>query len=478
MLKIKSSFIFSIAVVLCCFCLLSTGLMQPIQIAQAREMKQDSSIALDNFLSTLSDISIDTTGDSENQYIITVGDTSITFEEIEKGFRVSAVIDNELTTYEVTADVEPKSDIAARSASSNSNPVQLSLNGTKFDMPLDVFAALDNNDEPPETRVISPYTTYMWDGIFFEEGFDGSVNPPIDIGYPHPIKGAPNYVSQFEDWYGIGNTLVHYQFEHALSQALVTGSIAVAFGAIGAGIGAFGGGVGAVVGALIGGALGVVYSYLTHTLYLDEDDCLWLWFDKWMPGDVSNFAAYLALYDIGVIETYHIEWVVNQLDYSNYLRLGTKTYFNGLGITDPAPPPPIYYALSATSSHTGNGDVIDKDNILYAPNGIYAYLKSGDYGYKAEITATFSNTPISGTLCLQCYTPSATGANLRVFVVNQYGVWTELQQHNLYPPNQVTVYNYGYVYNIVGVSVVAYHQFYINGVYYPSYIYADAVWVQ
>jgi hypothetical protein len=135
--------------------------------------------------------------------------------------------------------------------------------------------------------------------------------------------------------------------------------------------------------------------------------------------------------------------------------------------------------LSATKSSTGDGDVYDKDNIVGAPDGSYAYLKSGSYLNKAEITATLSNTPISGQLYLRCYTPTGNGANLKVYVCNTAGVWSSaIVNTNLYPPNSVMDVNCGYVTNIVKVSIVAYHEFYINGVYYPSHIYADAVWVK
>jgi hypothetical protein len=81
MKSIKKEFIISI-VVLCCFCLVSTGLMQPIQTAKAMETLQDSSSAIDKFISTLSDISVDATRESENKYIITMDNMSTTFEEI------------------------------------------------------------------------------------------------------------------------------------------------------------------------------------------------------------------------------------------------------------------------------------------------------------------------------------------------------------------------------------------------------------
>ncbi|MDR2203404.1 MAG: hypothetical protein LBE76_03725 [Nitrososphaerota archaeon] len=163
--------------------------------------------------------------------------------------------------------------------------------------------------------------------------------------------------------------------------------------------------------------------------------------------------------------------IAGELLLNGYLRIGDWTVCNGIGMADLSPS--NCYALNATSSYTGNGYVNNKDNILRTPDGNYAYLNSGSYGNKAEITATLSDAPISGTLYLRCYTPSANGANLKVYVCNQYGVWTQVVNTNLYPANDVMNVNCGYVGNIVKTSIVAYHEY--NG--YPSYIYVDATWM-
>jgi hypothetical protein len=130
--------------------------------------------------------------------------------------------------------------------------------------------------------------------------------------------------------------------------------------------------------------------------------------------------------------------------------------------------------VSATSSATGNGYVNNKDNIIGEINGAYAYLNSGSFGNKAEITATLPNTQIRGKLYLQCHTPSANGANLKVYIYKN-GAWQSnpVLNTNLYTPNNPATINCGYVSNIQKVSIVAYHEY--NG--YPSYIYVDSVWV-
>jgi hypothetical protein len=138
------------------------------------------------------------------------------------------------------------------------------------------------------------------------------------------------------------------------------------------------------------------------------------------------------------------------------------------------PPSPPYYAVSATSSQTGNGYVNYPNNILRAPDASYTYLSSGSYGNKAEITANFPMVSISGQLYVRCYTYSGSGANLKVYVGDQYGGWTQVVNTNFYPPNLVINVNCGYVSDIDKVSIVVFHEY--NG--YPSNIYVDAVWVQ
>ena len=78
---------------------------------------------------------------------------------------------------------------------------------------------------------------------------------------------------------------------------------------------------------------------------------------------------------------------------------------------------------------------------------------------------------MNGRLCIRCYTPSANGANFKVYVCTPSGVWTQVVNTNLYPPNSPTTFDCGYVVNVHKVSIVDYHEY--SG--HPSYIYVDAV---
>jgi len=463
LIQAKRNIIFSVAI-LCCISLLGTGLLQPIQTAQA--------------LSTLSDTSIDLQQISENTYVVSAGDVSITVEVIgEDNYRMSAVSEDGTTTsFELSVEQRPVSNANIERTSKNAELMEkiVLINGTKFEAPI-------INTESPQTfeyptRATTPYITYKWDGIDFEEGF--SASPYIDIKYPHPDRSSNGGISQFSDWYTDGNRLFHYQINSDTVAGFLSTGGSVAQVLIGAAIGAviggkIGGGYGAVGGA-IGGAIaaGLVLWY-SASHFVDEKGCIWWWINYDFLNTIYNWMPYLmCMSDDMAIMIAEAEFAAY-----GYLRVGkvtAKGIFND--INDPAPPQ-VYYALSAIKSSTGNGYVDYEGNIVGAPDKNYAYLNSGSYLNKAEITATLSNIPISGQLYLRCYTPTSSGANLKVYVCNTAGVWTQVKNTNLYPANSVMNVNCGYVTNIVKVSVVAYHEFYLNGVYYPSYIYADAVWV-
>ena len=83
----------------------------------------------------------------------------------------------------------------------------------------------------------------------------------------------------------------------------------------------------------------------------------------------------------------------------------------------------------------------------------------GSFGNKAVITEELSSTSVSGYLYIVCKTPSNNGANAIVYVGNVYGVWTQVKQTNLYPPNQVMWLYCGYVTDISEVAVTAYNQY-------------------
>jgi hypothetical protein len=429
---------------------------------------QNSKLTAQQIMDVMADISIDIQKDAENIYTITVGNMTMTAVTFENGYTLSTILDSgEVQTYEITFESRPKTDATPEDASKNPELVErvALINGTEIKIP----TPKPVSEYPYDSSGTRGTTKYWWDGKYFVEG--------SGIPYPHPDKSYHG-INPSNDWSSTGYDLVHNQINAATSDdllyagghvlGLVIGCvITVAACTVAPTISAFGFEIGSIIGTLIGGYV--------ETLTLDEDGCIWWWFNASLINWLVDMAPYFEswwFWDWAYAVAY-LEW---HLATASYFKVGSLWAIDCLGIGNPAPPPPpptYYHAVSATSSYTGNGYVNNKDNILGAADANYAYLSSGSYGNKAEITATLSNTAISGTLYFRCYTPTSNGANLKIYVCNTAGVWTLVKETNLYPANTPMTVNCGYVSNIVKVSVVAYHEY--NG--YPSYIYADAVWV-
>lgn len=224
-------------------------------------------------------------------------------------------MDGEVTTYEVTINSEPTFDTGLRGARTNPKSIQLSLNGTEHDMSLDTFNLMPHQSaeypyEPPQTR--GGY--YWWDGLYFKDNYQ--------VPYPHPDKNTYQF-GAFQDWYKIGDDLIHYQFEHVLSQTIVIGGVTLGGAIIGGAIGLCGGPVTGFIGMVVGGAIGLVWSYFTHHIYLDEDDCLWYWTDRSIIGWMDGWSPYLnVLWDVD--QAYVINMVMGQWTGYGYCRLGRQ----------------------------------------------------------------------------------------------------------------------------------------------------------
>lgn len=446
-----------ISMVFCAaFCLLNTGIMQPIQMAQAQSVMAESLIDVQQI--------------SENVYVVSMGDIAITVELFENGHRISTVSeDGEVMTYEVTTEFRPVSNANLESASRNAELVEkvVLLNGTELDTAMSKLVPQQHVEFPFESSQMRGNTNYWWDqSVYFVEG--------QYIDYPHPDRDYYG-TRPADDWWIEGDYLVHFQLNKAVSQTLSWAGpevIGITLGLlIGAKIGSW---QGALALAGLGLLLGLCITYVMNAVLVDEEECLWFWVSRQFADWFDNWFWYIELLmDINApIAMLAIE---EQLMSGGYFRVGDQTFMDMHNFGGPHPPT-WYYALSQVPFASGGGAYYSNEgNILGTANGQYATLYSGSFGNKAEITVTMSNTPISGQLYVRCYTPTNTGANFKVYVCNQYGVWNPnpVVNTNLYPPGTPMTYDCGYVNNIVKVSIVAYHEY--NGC--PSYINVDAVCV-
>jgi len=168
--KLKNNLI--ICLVFCAvFSLLSTGIMQPIQIAQAQETRTNSSLEA-KLRAGLTDITIDIQEISENKYIVTINNRTIIMEAIEGGQRLSTLDDNgTITTFEIITSRRPIANtIFGNDKNSESIEKVMSINGTEtLAIPEDKLGSSQPIDYPyelPQTRGI---INYWWDNRYFVE---------------------------------------------------------------------------------------------------------------------------------------------------------------------------------------------------------------------------------------------------------------------------------------------------------------------
>ncbi|MCQ6254136.1 hypothetical protein [Methanocaldococcus sp.] len=151
---------------------------------------------------------------------------------------------------------------------------------------------------------------YWWDGVYFVKGHM--------VKYPHP-----DY-----DYYGIepwkykkikGNKLLHIHLSKEISEDIVGVPVPVAGaiigGIIGAALGGLEGSAIGAIGGLITGILEVIVGNHLNSMFLDENDCIWIW--------VSYLTTYIYNPQVG--------WVEVPL----YLRVGPYTLWDWLNVGNP-----------------------------------------------------------------------------------------------------------------------------------------------
>jgi len=368
---------------------------------------------MNRFISALSNISIDTTFEAENKYIVTTGNTTFTFEEIEDGFRISTIIDNELTTYEITTDYEPISDTALRDISQKPKPTKVLLNGTELNTTLDNIVSSQPVQYPyelPQTR--GDY--YWWDGVYFKENYE--------TRYPHPDKTHYMF-SNVQDWYTIGEDLLHYQFRDSMSTTLMNGGPGLIGAVIGAAIGSIFGPVGSVLGAIVVGIVGLGWGLYSHDTYIDEQGCLWFFTDHHLPVTWGNMWAYISLMiDIGVdIVT---DSLLGIYEANGYFRIGSKTEIDGINKGDPHEPPQHASVQYVSSTNYAPGAVAYANRMIGSPpNGQEAYIYgTSATGSGGQIVCTMDQT-LSGNIWIYGYSASGYRNRLYTYVSNDLVNW-------------------------------------------------------
>lgn len=181
--------------------------------------------------------------------------------------------------------------------------------------------------------------TYYWDNVRFVEGYEGGW-----IKYPHPDRnyyGISPYNTKGVD----GSILHHCQIDMATSLTIIA-STELLCALIGATIA---GPWGAWIGALVGGALAVIVTWVSTTYFLDELNCIWFWtslaFINWL-NDNGFMLWWKSIWDpVGAMAQ-----ILTRLYATGYLRVGAVTFLDAIGKGNPSP-----YPRSLTISTTSGG---------------------------------------------------------------------------------------------------------------------------
>ena len=430
---------FIISIVTCAvFCLLSTGIIQPVQTVNAMKTN-DISTNTERFMEALSNLSVEKVSELDDTYLISVGNITMTIEVLENYSRLSTVLDDsEILTYEIATESRSISDIVLENSSSeNAASIQevLIVNGTEtFTLPTKQSAIptsiIDVNNPSNPRGGGYPDTYYWWDNVHFID--DGGHT----IKYTHPYKADPNYhLSAYNSEYLIGNQLIHYQFDKYTSNDILIGGPTVFAAAILAAISAITVNPAIVIGAaIIGAGLGYWIGNHVQGTFADEDDCLWVWFNKEFPEFmIDNVYAFELLYAAGGpmwSPMYISDEIAIYLCIYGYFRTGPITVFGGLFVGDPTPPPapPVFYHVSnVTNKQTyGSGSVTNENGIIGSnADGNRANIYGVSSGSGGQIIGQMNATAYGRIFV---HVQSATGYNTKLHTYvsyNNYYDWTE-----------------------------------------------------
>lgn len=264
---------------------------------------------------------------------------------------------------------------------------------------------------------ISGVNYYVWDGLNFVSG--------SGINYPHDDR-AYYGISTGSTWSMNGNQLFHCQIDSATSyNDFVQDPTLASWGlgyAIAIVIDAASGGAltpdVADIGQLIGDAINlVVSSYISGTT-IDEDGCAWFWIGQAFYNNLEQQNWQNLLTDpLGTV----IDIILDFFDSNAYLRVGSVTYVNNLGVPSPTITPQ-YFANSVTSGgvysypSTSEAPIYNPYYILgQNPDGNYASINANYYESFGYII-TELNTPGSGTVYVNGYSTNGYASDLYVYV--------------------------------------------------------------
>jgi hypothetical protein len=293
---------------------------------------------------------------------------------------------------------------------------------------------------------------YWWDNVRFVEG--------QYIKYPHPDRDYYG-VSPFSSWSIAGNQLLHCQFDQSTSRGLAVGGPAVIGAAIGAAIGLFGGPVGAALGAILGAVIASVIAWVGGWIILDDWDCMWWWisgaFIQWFLDNL-DYLTWLML----IFGPTTVAWEMSQALLScGYVRVGSYTFLDAIGMGNPSPPPPPppSYYVSSIVAYTpyGYGVVNNPYGLIGSSNdGSYAQIYGGNLNDGGNIVG-FMNAPAHGNIELYGYSAPGYYTHLYVYVsYNNNNDWVLTRVQTVYPGSAAWINcgSYGSNFRYIAIAAI------------------------
>ncbi|MDR2204438.1 MAG: hypothetical protein LBE76_09170 [Nitrososphaerota archaeon] len=406
MKSVKKEFIIGI-VVLCCFCLLSTGLMQPIQTAKAMETISDKAELKQQIEAALSDISIDITPESENRYIVSVGNKTMILELLENCQRISTILDSgEIITYDIAIKSHDNDEASSKNSwSAHIIPI---INGTEYNIPLNQFIQPSTFEYPYELPSTRGIVNYWWDGVYFYE--DSSF---WNFDYPHPDKTYYN-INPSNDWFKVGNNKIHVQINAGDSSHIlnVGGSLlaAVVCTVLDVAL-SFAGLPGVLTLFSVDLIVGALLSWYYGLFFTDEDGCIWVWLGWNVFSDLLGTWGFLEYWF--QVDPYGAQiYVEDYVREYGYFRVGHLTL---IGVGGPAPPPPhkdIIQIIQAPGY--GSGYVSNPTGAMWSPpDNNLALIYGMSSGAGGQIIGRLSGVS-QGHIWV--YAGSVHGYNTRLYV--------------------------------------------------------------
>lgn len=431
-MKMKKNLI-AVSVACFLFLILSSALFAPAQAATALESSKPK-------------MPLDVQRLSENTSLISLSTGKMVMENLPDNCFRALYTSNEgqnITFELVLRSVNNGTSISTRNDTGNISGIMqkvLLVNGKEaFRLPINnqvtaLSAAISNDQRtsmPQSTNsntmtLLDSATYYYWDGLYFGQN-DG-------YQYPHPVRDTYG-IYTFNDWVGAGNQLYHMQYSDANSQTLAevtSGEFGAAVGIAISATGLFVNPVADALGVIVGIVVTAVIYNWENSALLDEDDCLWWWISQAYINWV-NSNEWTLLFELATDPAWAAYDMLQAFYSMGYLRVGSITFYDAIGIGSPSPPPDPYFVSSITQTWSyGSGAANNPGGLTGNSNdGNYAQLWGGNRNDGGQIVGWMDQTA-HGHIYLYGHSGNGYYSHLYTYVsYNNNNDWTQTSSQTI-----------------------------------------------